>query len=97
MSASTFAAILDVRTIAPPARHPLIFGTFDALAPGQALQLVNDHDPRPLYQQFAARAPGAFEWDYLEAGPALWRVRIAKTGAEAAAGGSCCSGGACCG
>ena len=39
---------LDLRTIAPRERHPLIFGRFDALATGQTLQLVNDHNPQPL-------------------------------------------------
>ncbi len=39
---------IDVRSIPGPQRHPLIFHTFDALAPGEALELVNDHDPFPL-------------------------------------------------
>ena len=34
--------VLDLRTIPPRDRHPMIFGRFDALATGQALQLVND-------------------------------------------------------
>lgn len=38
---------LDLRTISRRDRHPLIFGRFDALATGQALQLVNDHNPQP--------------------------------------------------
>ncbi len=71
---------LDVRTIAPRERHPLIFETFDALDPGAALELVNDHDPKPLYYQFQAERPGVVEWTYLEQGPELWRVRIARTG-----------------
>lgn len=70
---------LDVRTIPPYQRHPLIFGTFEALAPGSAFELVNDHDPKPLYYQFAAEMPGMFNWDYIERGPEIWRVRIAKT------------------
>ena len=78
--------IVDVRTIAPRDRHPQIFATFDALAPGGAFELVNDHDPRPLYYQFAAERSGKFEWAYLEEGPELWRVRIAK----AREGASCC-------
>ena len=83
-------------TIAP-ALVELIFGRFDALQPGQALQLVNDHDPLPLYRQFEARSAGRFEWTYLEAGPVRWRVQIAKTGPGAgqAAGDACCSGGGC--
>ena len=41
--------VLDLRTIPPRERHPLIFGRFDGLAVGQALQLVNDHNPQPLH------------------------------------------------
>jgi len=39
---------------------------------------VNDHDPRPLYYQFAAERAGTFTWDYLEKGPDLWRIRIGR-------------------
>ena len=85
---------IDVRAIPPRERHPLIFSTFQALATSQALELVNDHDPRPLYYQFNAQVPGEFSWDYLQAGPDLWRVAITRTGdAPGAAAGSCCGGG----
>jgi len=40
--------------------------------------LVNDHDPKPLYYQFAAEYPDRFTWDYLEAGPEVWKVRIGR-------------------
>ncbi|MDR7525880.1 MAG: DUF2249 domain-containing protein, partial [Armatimonadota bacterium] len=46
--------------------------------PGEAFELVNDHDPKPLYYQFAAELPGQFTWQYLEQGPEVWRVRIGK-------------------
>jgi uncharacterized protein (DUF2249 family) len=96
------AHVLDIRTIPPRERHPLIFGCFDALATGQSLQLVNDHNPRPLHDQFEDRAHGQFEWATLEAGPALWRIQITRIGdatspVAAARADSCCSGGACCG
>ena len=71
-------AVLDVREMVPRERHPTIFATFAALAPGQAFELVNDHDPRPLRYQFEAELPGAFTWDYLEEGPEDWRVRIGR-------------------
>ena len=71
-------AILDVRQIAPAKRHPLIFQSFEALAPGQAFILVNDHDPKPLYYQFKFEREGQFTWDYLESGPTDWRVRIGR-------------------
>ena len=69
---------LDVRGMAPRERHPTILSTFDALTPGEALELVNDHDPKPLRYQFEAELPGTFTWDYLEEGPEAWRVRIGK-------------------
>ena len=70
---------LDVRVIPPPQKHPTIFGRYHALGAGESFTLVNDHDPKPLYYQFAAEHAGAFEWEYLEAGP-VWRVRIGKPG-----------------
>ncbi len=73
--------VLDVRSEPPMRRHGLIFETFDALAVGSAFVLVNDHDPKPLYYQFAAEQAGSFSWDYLEEGPQVWRVRIARTAA----------------
>jgi len=72
--------ILDVRTTAPAQRHPLIFSTFEALAPGESFVLVNDHDPKPLFYQFKFERDGQFTWDYLEQGPQDWRVRIGRSG-----------------
>lgn len=75
--------IIDVREIPPRNRHPLIFQTFDALAEGEAFELVNDHDPKPLYYQFSHERPNLFVWEYLEQGPTTWRVAIQrKTSAE---------------
>ena len=85
------ASRIDVRTVAPRDRHPLIFSTFGRLAAGEAMELVNDHDPRPLYHQFNAQVPGGFAWDYLETGPDVWRVAITRTGPGHAEG-SCCGG-----
>lgn len=70
--------VVDVRTISPRERHPLIFSTFQALQAGEAMELVNDHDPRPLYYQFQAEMPGTFQWDYLLQGPETWRVAITR-------------------
>lgn len=72
-------AILDVRIIPPREKHPTIFQTFNALTPGHAFILVNDHDPMPLRYQFEAEHAGQFTWEYLEKGPAVWRVAIGKS------------------
>lgn len=69
---------VDVRQVPPPQRHPLIFSTFDRLAPGQTMVLVNDHDPKPLYYQLSFERSGQFEWEYLEQGPEVWRVAIRR-------------------
>jgi uncharacterized protein (DUF2249 family) len=70
--------IIDVRTIIPRERHPLIFRTFDGLAPGESFELVNDHDPKPLYYQLQAERPGLLAWTYLEKGPEVWRVTVGR-------------------
>jgi uncharacterized protein (DUF2249 family) len=90
---------IDVRTIEPRERHVQIFARLDALRAGEAVQIVNDHDPVPLRHQIESRTPGQFQWAYLQSGPDLWRVQISKLEAKAAAQAedSCCSGGACCG
>ena len=74
---------LDVRREIPMRRHELIFETFHGLGGGQGFELINDHDPKPLYYQFAAEHAGEFTWDYLEEGPEVWRVRIGKTDGSA--------------
>ena len=72
---------LDVRSEPPARRHTLIFETYRDLAPGSAFELVNDHDPKPLYYQFDAEHKGDFTWEYLEEGPEVWRVRIGRPAA----------------
>ena len=76
---------LDVRELPPARRHQVIFGAYATLRPAAGFVLVNDHDPKPLRYQFAAERPGEFTWDYLESGPAVWRVRIGKPAAPEAA------------
>ncbi|GLP80990.1 DUF2249 domain-containing protein [Mycobacterium antarcticum] len=72
---------LDVREIAKPLRHPLIFDRFDALAVGESFVLVNSHDPKHLRQEFERDHPGEYDWDYLhkaESERQLWRIQITR-------------------
>lgn len=69
---------LDVREIPHGRRHPRIFGIYARLAPGESFVLVNNHDPKPLRREFQATYPDQFGWDYLEAGPDQWQVRIQR-------------------
>ena len=90
MAQSALPTTVDVRTVAPRDRHPLIFSTFRALAPGESMELVNNHDPRPLFHQLQADMPGAFAWAYLEQGPTTWRVAITRSAAPVPANDRCC-------
>jgi uncharacterized protein (DUF2249 family) len=67
---------LDVRVIPPRDKHPTIFRTFERLAAGESMVIVNDHDPKPLRYQLAAEHPNQFQWTYEAEGPDVWRVRI---------------------
>jgi uncharacterized protein (DUF2249 family) len=73
--------VIDVRTLPPAQRHTTIFQSYHDLKGGEAFELVNDHDPKPLYYQFAAEHKDQFTWEYLEQGPTTWRVRIGKVAA----------------
>lgn len=70
---------LDVRSEVPARRHELIFEHYFALSAGESFLLVNDHDPKPLYYQFAAEHPGEFTWEPVDQGPEVWSVRIGRT------------------
>jgi len=69
----------DVRPHPPAQRHDMVFDAFAALNPGEAFVFINDHDPKPLYYQIEAESQQPFTWEYLEAGPDDWKVRVAKT------------------
>ena len=76
---------IDVRTIPPRDRHPVIFEAFDALAPGDGFELINDHDPKPLYHQLRAERGAALDWTYLEQGPDVFWARIGRLAGHASA------------
>jgi regulator of cell morphogenesis and NO signaling len=69
--------VLNVTLIEPRLKHPTIFQHFDQLKAGQAFQILNDHDPKPLYYQMLGERGNVFTWEYLEKGP-WWRVQIRK-------------------
>jgi len=53
--------LLDVRRLDGPDKHPTIHERFAALGPGQALTIVNDHDPKPLFYEMCAEMPDRFD------------------------------------
>ncbi|WP_008337423.1 DUF2249 domain-containing protein [Alicyclobacillus mali (ex Roth et al. 2021)] len=75
---SDFAYVVRAPEYPPQMKHRVIFQTFDKLEPGQAMLLVNDHDPVPLFYQFQHEREGQFTWEYLERGPEVFQVKIGK-------------------
>ena len=71
---------VDIRQLGACAdRKAFVLATFDALARGESLVVVNDHLPKGLLRHFEEQRPGAFRWVSLEEGPEVFRVEIHKT------------------
>lgn len=68
----------DVRSIPCRVKHAQIFQRWADLPVGEFFVLINDHDPVPLYYQFAAQFPGAFLWEYIAADPGEFQVKITR-------------------
>lgn len=77
MSARQGPSLLDLRDLDGPEKHPTIHDMFDDLGPGQALTIVNDHDPKPLYSELQAERADRFDADRYRAYEADERVRVA--------------------
>jgi uncharacterized protein (DUF2249 family) len=56
---------LDVRDVPPAERHPRIRTLFTDMDSGDTLELVNDHEPKPLFYEFQAEVE-AFDADGYE-------------------------------
>ena len=91
ISSATTHTTIDVRDVCPPERRATIFAAFTRLDVDVSLDIVNDHDPKPLYSQLQLEARGALSWDYAEKGPHVWRVSLRKL-ARPHSGGGCCGG-----
>jgi len=70
--------VINVTLLEPRMKHPAIFKQFDAMQPGAAFRILNDHDPKPLYYQMLAERGPVFTWQYLQNGPQWWEVEIKK-------------------
>lgn len=68
----------------PGVKHQTILSTFLELEPGKAMIIHNDHDPKPLYFQMQRMYGDIFTWEYEQAGPDWWDVRVTKKGLDQA-------------
>lgn len=62
-----------MREIKPHIRHTIIFQLFEHLGQQSSLQLISDHDPKPMRLQLEAKHGDQCRWSYLEEGPDIWR------------------------
>lgn len=74
---------IDVRTIAPPQRHRLVFDAYTQLSTGESLVVVNDHEPLGLRQEFEREFAGAYGWESLGQVDQEFRVQITKLASTA--------------
>jgi uncharacterized protein (DUF2249 family) len=73
-----YTSTVNATEYPPQIKHKVIFETFDALQSGEAMLLINDHDPKPLFFQFGIERPNQFTWEYIEQGPVTFRVKIGR-------------------
>ncbi len=71
---------IDVRMEPTWRRHARIIASFDALAIGEAMRIVSDHEPRPLKGDFERLRPGQFVWLQSMLGSDTWEVLLRRIG-----------------
>ena len=69
---------IDVRRVPHAQRHDAVFARLEKLEVGEAVLVVNDHDPKPLCQQIQDRWPATFACTPQETGPEQWKVAVAR-------------------
>jgi len=67
-----------VRPLRKTDKHLAIFAAYSGLPVGNSFVLVNNHDPKHLHQEFETNHAGSYDWQYVEKGPTVWRIRISK-------------------
>jgi uncharacterized protein (DUF2249 family) len=70
--------VIDVRDMPFWRRLPSILQAFDAMPPGETMELVADLDPWPLKSYLETTRAGQCDWQVLEDGPTTWRVRLLR-------------------
>jgi len=59
-------------------RTEVVLRSFDQLPVGEKMILINDTDPSHIFNELKEKRFGKFEWEYIEEGPEVWKVALAK-------------------
>lgn len=78
---STAVPEIDVRDLKPHRRHDVLTTIFGDLGPAEAVVLINDHDPKPLYYELRSMYGDVIEWEYVTQEAGEWIIAIEKTSA----------------
>ncbi len=70
------AITLDARSLSAATKTEQILESFDKLAIGNALEIVEETDPRALRNEMTQLRPGKFSWDARNLGGNRWTVRL---------------------
>ncbi|MCS6883495.1 MAG: DUF2249 domain-containing protein [Oscillochloridaceae bacterium] len=73
---------LDVRGLPCSMRRAQVYAAAAALQPGESFVFINDHDPRHLHLLLCETFGVAWSWDYEEAGPERYAVRVGRPGQQ---------------
>ena len=94
MSTTACSATLDLRAITPSERSAMILSVFKSLIPGQAVEVLCDHEDQSLRDQLSLALPGQFAWADLEQAPGAWRAAITRLASanEGQKSTGCCGG-----
>ena len=70
---------IDIRELDPFVRYPIVAATFEDLISSEKLELTNNHDLQHLLKyKFTLDYPDEYDYEYIEQGPAVWKVLITK-------------------
>lgn len=69
---------LDTRGYETNQINNTVINAFDSLPVGEKMVLINDTDPTHVFNQLEEKRMGKFEWEYIEEGPDVWKVSLAK-------------------
>ena len=82
MSAAAVTDVVDVRRQAAAARNEAVLRAFDALAPGERLDVVGADPSAGVLRCLQTRRKGLFDWSPLESGPERFRIEVSRRAAE---------------
>ena len=69
---------VDLRNLPSTLRHKSVLRLARGLSVGTAFVFVTDRNPEPFYYQLQTQHRHEFFWNYLDSGPAFWRVQIGR-------------------